>query len=59
MKLNVRKADIMILRNESSTASLHYEGIMVKLVESAGYLGSTLHTVGTCPSWKANSGLEA
>ena len=65
MKLNVRKTEIMVFRRKGMKVPVgvwRYDGTDVKVVESAVYLGSTLHAVGTHHPWQGKlrvNGLKA
>ena len=65
MKLNVRKTEIMVFRKKDMKVPLavwHFDGIVVKVVESAVYLGYPLYAVGTHHPWEGKlrvNGLKA
>ena len=65
MKVNVRKTEIIVFRTKDMrlrVARWHYNGVDVKVVESAVYLGYTMSAVGTQQPWKGGlkaSGLKA
>lgn len=65
MKVNVRKTEIMVFRSQGLKIPefvWHYDGNVVKVVESAVYLGYPLHAQGIHMPWDGklrDSGLKA